>query len=77
LSSTNIETVLWYPAEYFGSIRQRFLAIDVKKTYGKRKKGKTQDEALDIHNKIKIITLQDAIFELLPCHSCSIVNYMY
>jgi hypothetical protein len=46
------------------AIRQRFSAIDVKKTQSERKKGKTHEEALDIHNEIKIITSQDAMFEL-------------
>jgi hypothetical protein len=36
----------------------------VKKTQSERKKGKTHEEALDIHNEIKIITSQDATFEL-------------
>jgi hypothetical protein len=36
----------------------------VKKTQSERKKGKTHEEALDIHNEIKIITSQDAMFEL-------------
>jgi hypothetical protein len=46
------------------AIRQLFSAIDVKKTQSERKKGKTHEEALDIHNEIKIITSQDAMFEL-------------
>jgi hypothetical protein len=46
------------------AIRQHFLAIDVKKTQSERKKGKTQEEALDIHNEIEIITSEDATFEL-------------
>jgi hypothetical protein len=40
------------------------LAIDVKKTQTEKKKGKSHEEALDIHNEIKIITSQDETFEL-------------
>jgi hypothetical protein len=36
----------------------------MKKTQTERKKGKSYEEALDIHNEIKIITSQDETFEL-------------
>jgi hypothetical protein len=46
------------------AIKQRFSTIDVKKTHSIMKKGKTQEEVLDIHNEIKIITLEDSTFKL-------------
>jgi hypothetical protein len=36
----------------------------MKKTQTERKKEKSHEEALDIHNEIKIITSQDETFEL-------------
>jgi hypothetical protein len=36
----------------------------VKNTQTKRKKGKSHEEAPNIHNEIKIITSQDETFEL-------------
>lgn len=46
------------------AIKQRFFAIDVKKKASLKKKGKTHNEALDIHNDVKIITFDDSIFAL-------------
>jgi hypothetical protein len=41
--------------EFLDAIKQRFAAIDVKKTQSLMKRGKTPEEALDIHNEIKIM----------------------
>jgi hypothetical protein len=50
--------------EFLDAIRQRFSIIDVKKTASLKKKGRTHNEALDIHNKVKIITSSDSTFSL-------------
>jgi hypothetical protein len=46
------------------AIKQWFSTIDVKKTHNIIKKRKSQEEALNIHNEIKIITLEDSTFVL-------------
>jgi hypothetical protein len=59
--------------EFLDAIKQHFAAIDVKKTQSLLKRGKTPEEALDIHNKIKIITFDDSTFalwsEVIASHS--------
>jgi hypothetical protein len=50
--------------EFVDEIKHRFSAINVKKTQSLVKRGKTHEEALDIHNKIKIITSDDSTFAL-------------
>ena len=59
--------------EFVDAVKHRFAAIDVKKTQSLLKKGKTREEALDIHNKIKIITSDDSTFavwsEVIASHS--------
>jgi hypothetical protein len=50
--------------EFLDAIKQHFAAIDVKKTSSLVKRGKTPEEALDIHNEIKIITSDDSTFAL-------------
>jgi hypothetical protein len=50
--------------EFLDAVRQRFSTIDVKKTASLKKKGNIHDEALDIHNKVKIITSDDSTFAL-------------
>ena len=50
--------------EFVDAIKHLFAAIDVKKTQSLLKKGKTPEEALDIHNEIKIITSDDSTFAL-------------
>jgi hypothetical protein len=59
--------------EFLNAIKHRFAAIDVKKTQSLLKKGKTSEEALDIHNEIKIITSDDSTFalwsEVIESHS--------
>jgi hypothetical protein len=55
------------------AIKHHFSAINVKKTQSLVKKGMTHEEALDIHNKIKIITSDDSTFalwsEVIASHS--------
>jgi hypothetical protein len=59
--------------EFVDAIKQCFSAIDVKKTQSLVKRGKTIKEALNIHNKIKIITSDDLAFalwsEVIAIHS--------
>jgi hypothetical protein len=59
--------------EFLDAIKHRFAAIDIKKTQSLMKKGKTPEEALDIHNEIKIITSDDSTFalwsEVIASHS--------
>jgi hypothetical protein len=59
--------------EFLDAIKQRFATIDVKKTQSHMKRGKTPEEALDIHNEIKIITSDDSTFamwsEVIASHS--------
>ena len=59
--------------EFLDAIKHRFAAINVKKTQSLLKKGKTPKEALDMHNKIKIITSNDSTFalwsEVIASHS--------
>jgi CRISPR/Cas system CSM-associated protein Csm2 small subunit len=59
--------------EFFDAIKQRFAAIDVKRTQSLVKRGKTPEEALDIHNEIKIIISDDSTFalwsEVIASHS--------
>jgi hypothetical protein len=59
--------------EFVDAIKQCFSTIDVKKTQSLVKRGKTPEEALDIHNEIKIITSDDSTFalwsEVLASHS--------
>ena len=59
--------------EFVDAVKRRFAAIDVKKTQSLVKKGKTPEEALDIHNEIKIITSDDSTFalwsEVIASHS--------
>ena len=50
--------------QFLDAVKQRFAAIDVKKTQSLLKKGKSPEEALDIHNEIKIITSDDSTFSL-------------
>jgi hypothetical protein len=55
------------------AIKQRFSAINVKKNQSLVKRGKTPEEALDIHNEITIITSNDSTFamwsEVIRSHS--------
>ena len=59
--------------EFVDVVKHRFAAIDVKKTQSLLKKGKTLEQALDIHNEIKIITSDDSTFalwsEVIASHS--------
>jgi hypothetical protein len=59
--------------EFLDAVKHRFAAIDVQKTQSLMKKGKTLEEALDIHNEIKIITSDDSTFalwsEVIASHS--------
>jgi hypothetical protein len=50
--------------EFLDTIKQRFAAIDVKKTQSLVKRRKTPEEALDIYNEIKFITSDDSTFAL-------------
>ena len=50
--------------EFPDAVKHSFAAIDVKKTQSLLKKEKTPEEALDIHNKIKIITSDDLTYAL-------------
>jgi hypothetical protein len=57
--------------EFIDAIKHRFYAIDVTQSLVKR--GKTHEEALEIQNKIKIITFADSTFtlwcEVIASHS--------
>jgi hypothetical protein len=59
--------------EFVDAIKHPFSAIDVKTTQSLVKRGKTHEETLDIHNKIKIITSNDSTFalwnEVIASHS--------
>jgi CRISPR/Cas system CSM-associated protein Csm2 small subunit len=59
--------------EFLDAIKQHFAAIEVKKTQSLLKRGKTPEEALDIHKEIKIITFDDSTFvlcsEVIASHS--------
>jgi hypothetical protein len=59
--------------EFLDAIKHCFVAIDIKKIQSLMKKGKTPEEALDIHNEIKIITSDDSTFalwsEVIASHS--------
>ena len=50
--------------KFLDAIKHCFTGIDVKKIQSLLKKGKTPEEALDIYNKIKIITSDDSTFSL-------------
>ena len=52
--------------EFLGAIQQRFSLIDVKKNQRETKKDskRGKEPLLDLHNKIKIITLSDEVFAL-------------
>ena len=59
--------------EFVDAVKHHFAAINVKKTQSLLKKGKIPEEALDIHNEIKIITSDDSTFalwsEVIASHS--------